>query len=113
MMDRKRSINKFRNDRSGLTGLALRIFIMVIIAGICLVAIVGYIVMSKPDLDDISYEPILIGGYEGYTIWCNWTESTNASIFKPNPGEHWYAGASLASNHVPNSNLYNAKITII
>lgn len=104
---------RLKNDTNGLTGLALRIFIMVVIAGVCLVAILGFIVMSKPDLDKIHVDEILVGGHMQNTIWCNWTESTNSSAFEPRAGEHWYAGVSLGPNHAPNKNFYNDKIMII
>jgi len=103
---------RFRDDRAGLTGLPLRIFIMVVIAGVCLVAIVGFIVM-KEDLDTINVEDIKIDGWSQTKIWCNWTEETNKSIFEPNRGEHWYAGAKLSNYHNPNDYLFSPSITII
>ena len=104
---------RFRDDRAGLTGLPLRIFIMVVIAGVCLVAIVGFIVISKPDLDTIYVEDIKVDGWSQTKIWCNWTEETNKTIFKPNRGEHWYAGAKLAYNHNPDDYLFDSTVTII
>ena len=104
---------RFRDDRTGLTGLPLRIFIMVVIAGVCLVAIVGFIVVSKPDLDTIYVEDIKVDGWQQTKIWCNWTEDTNEAVFKPNRGEHWYAGAELSSNHNPDDYLFDSNVTII
>ena len=103
---------RFRDDRAGLTGLPLRIFIMVVIAGVCLVAIVGFIVMVE-DLDTIDVKDINVDGWPQTKIWCNWTEDTNKSIFEPNRGEHWYAGAKLSYNHNPDDYLFDSSITII
>lgn len=104
---------RFTDDESALTGLPLRIFIMVVIAGVCLVVILGFIVVSKPDLDNIYVEPIKVNGIEQNKIWANWTEDTNTSIFTPKRGEHWYAGAKLSYNHEPNKNLYDSFVTIV
>jgi len=104
---------RFRDDRTGLTGLPLRIFIMVVIAGVCLVAIVGFIVVSKPDLDTIYVEDIKVDGWYQTKIWCNWTEDTNNTIFKPNRGEHWYAGAELSAGHNPDSYMFDSEVTIV
>ena len=103
---------RFRDNRTALTGLPLRIFIMVIIAGVCLVAIVGYLIISKPDLDTIQVYDIKVDGWEQTKIRCNWTEDTNASIFEPNRGEHWYAGAKLSYNHYPDPAIFDSKVTI-
>ena len=106
------SRHRFRNDKTALTGLPLRIFIMVIIAGVCLVAIVGYLVISKPDLDTIQVNDIVIDGWKQTKIWCNWTEDTNESIFKPDRGEHWYAGAQMSYLHKPDPNKFDSTVTI-
>ena len=53
---------RFKEDHTGLTGLPLRIFIMVVIAGVCLVVILGYVVVSNPDLDSITIAKIEIDG---------------------------------------------------
>jgi len=77
---------RFRKDNSGLTGLPLRIFIMVVVAAACLVAILGYIVISNPDLDSIHIEKIEIDGVLfDRTIYCENTTYKD--------GEHWYQGA--------------------
>jgi len=114
------SSHRFRNDKTALTGLPLRIFIMVIIAGVCLVAIVGYLVISKPDLDTIQVQDIKVDGWAQTKIWCNWTEDTNESIFKPDRGEHWYAGAQFVDpetgkkiySHNPDPAVFDSKVTI-
>ena len=113
-MRRKANFNaRFREDNSGLTGLPLRIFIMVVIAGVCLVVILGFLVVSKPDLDTIHVEPIMINGWEHQKIWCNWTEDTNKTAVPDiKPGEHWYAGIPLSYGHRPDPYLYDPTITI-
>ena len=64
-------------------------------------------------LDRIEVDNIKIDGWEYHRIWCNWTEDTNESIFKPNEGEYWYAGAKLSDLHNPDPSLFDSKIRIV
>ncbi len=86
-MSRRARFNaRLRGDNYGLTGLPLRIFIMVVVAAACLVAILGYVVVSNPDLDSIHVEKIMIDGVEhDRTIYCENTTYKD--------GEHWYQGS--------------------
>ena len=54
-------MNRFQRDTDALTGLPLRLLIMVIIAGVALVAILGFLVMrSYPGISIIRITIILI-----------------------------------------------------
>ncbi len=83
---------RFKEGHTGLTGLPLRIFIMVVIAGVCLVVILGYVVVSNPDLDSITIAKIEIDGvYFDRTIYCENTTYKD--------GDHWYQGAKRGSDN--------------
>ncbi len=112
MVEKGRFRARMKDDKQGLTGLPLYIFILVVIAGVCLVVILGFLVVSKPDLNTIQVNPIKVDGWSQHKIWCNWTEDTNASAFQPPKGEHWYAGAELSSSHKPDEYMFDSKITI-
>ena len=96
---------RFREDNFGLTGLPLRIFIMVVIAGVCLVAILGFIVISNPDLDSVTVNQITVNGFMyDRTIWC---ENTTYKA-----GEHWYQGSKRGYDE-PDEDLYSTHLTIV
>ena len=75
---------------------------------------------NNEELDMIEIEPIKVDGWKQNKIWCNWTEDTNASIFKPDRGEHWYAGAQFIDPetgekiyyHNPDPAIFDSKVTI-
>lgn len=113
MRERCRARARLRENEKGLTGLPLYIFILVVIAGVCLVVILGFLVVSKPDLDTIQVDPMVMDGWSQDIIYCNWTEDTNSSAFSPSTGEHWYAGAKLDPSHEPDPYMFDKDITII
>jgi hypothetical protein len=51
------------DDYWAVVGLPLKLLVMVVIAGVCLVAILGFIVVSSPHLDIIRIGPINNGDY--------------------------------------------------
>ena len=68
--------------------------------------------LSGRSLDEIEVKPIQVDGWGQNKIWCNWTEDTNESIFKPDRGEHWYAGAQMSYLHKPDPNKFDSTVTI-